>query len=180
MTPKEYTTQYRLMAKGLAAEGWSQTAIARELRVPQQTIDRWLNSSHVQITRNENSGENAQSGLSGKPRYHIANCRLEDFTPPEGITFPLIIADPPWNVSDPGHKRERTARPRRPFTKDFGEWDWYKNDQAYLDATQTWLQRLFDMAADNAWLFFWCSYRYLSHILWQAQAVGWHEHTFFI
>ncbi|MBA7577588.1 hypothetical protein ES708_19441 [subsurface metagenome] len=36
------------------------------------------------------------------------------------------------------------------------------------------------MAAPDAWLFFWCSYRYISNILTQAQSVGWKDHTFYI
>lgn len=180
MTPKEYTTQVRLLVKGLAAEGWSQYAIAKELGVPQQTINDWLHNGLAQITGNGHSGAITESRLSTKTHYHMANCRLEDFQPPAGVTFPLIIADPPWNVSDPGHLRQRTARPKRPFTKDFDQWDRFENDQAYLEATEAWLQRMFDVAADDAWLFFWCSYRYMSHILSQARYVGWAEHTFFI
>ena len=34
MTPKEYTEQFRIYARGLDAEGWSQTAIAKDLGVP--------------------------------------------------------------------------------------------------------------------------------------------------
>jgi hypothetical protein len=75
-------------------------------------------------------------------------------------------------VSDPGHRRERTARPNRPFTKDLGQWDWYESDEEYLDATQVWPQRFYDVAAHDAWLFIWCSYRYLSLILHQATEVG--------
>jgi DNA modification methylase len=165
---------------GLGAEGWSQTAIAKELRVPRESVRDWLKNGYHEIGETRQLAESGAKRLSTKTHYHIANCRLEDFTPPDGIAFPLIIADPPWNVSDPGHKRERTARPNRPFTKDFGKWDWYENDQAYLEATQGWLQKLFDVAADDAWLFFWCSYRYLSQVLWQAGDVGWAEHTFFV
>lgn len=101
VTPKEYTTQYRLFAKGLAAEGWSRSAIGKELGIPRQTIDTWLQSGHAQIAENGHSGANAESRLSTKLRYHLANCRLEDFQPPQGLTFPLIIADPPWNISPP-------------------------------------------------------------------------------
>jgi hypothetical protein len=36
------------------------------------------------------------------------------------------------------------------------------------------------VATDDAWLFYWCSYRYLSQILSQARDVGWAEHTFFV
>jgi DNA modification methylase len=180
LTPKEYSTQYQLYAKGLTAEGWSQTAIAKELRVDRTTVTKWLKNGHSQLETTSHYSADVTKSLSTKTHYHIANRLLEDFQPPQGLTFPLIIADPPWNVSDPGHLRERTARPKRPFTKDIGGWDHYEKDQAYLDATGAWLQRLFDVAADDAWLFFWCSYRYLSHILRQALAVGWAEHTFFV
>jgi len=88
------------------------TAIAKELGVPLETISRWLKSGDSQICRNGSAAAESQSGISTHARYHIANCRLEHFQPPQGLTFPLIIADTPWNVSDPGHQRERTAQPR--------------------------------------------------------------------
>lgn len=114
----------------------------------QATVSRWLKDGHSQLMQDATNGSGMHNALSTKTHYHIANCRLEHFQPPQGLTFPLIIADPPWNVSDPGHQRERTARPNRPFTKDFGQWDWYENDQVYLEATQAWLQRLSDVAAE--------------------------------
>jgi len=105
---------------------------------------------------------------------------VEKFRAPDGLAFPLIIADPPWNISDPGHKRERTARPNRPFTKDFGAWDAFKSDRSYLARCRQWLKALYDVAAPDAWLFFWCSYLYCSDILREAEKVGWRKHTFYI
>ncbi len=96
------------------------------------------------------------------------------------VVFPLIIADPPWNISDVGHKRERKARPNRPFTKDFGPWDAFKSDRAYLARCRQWLKALYDVAAPDAFLFFWCSYRYAPHILRVAQKVGWRDHNFYV
>ncbi|GAI95763.1 unnamed protein product, partial [marine sediment metagenome] len=112
--------------------------------------------------------------------YLVVCQSVEKFRPPDGLTFPLIIADPPWYISDPGHKRKREVRPKRPFTKDFGPWDTFKSERAYLIKCRQWLQSLYEVAAPDAWLFFWCSYRYISKILTEAQRAGWQDHTFYI
>ncbi|GAI97324.1 unnamed protein product, partial [marine sediment metagenome] len=77
-------------------------------------------NKEAEIAKSPNLGEN-RLAVQIVPRYLVVCQLVEKFCPPDGITFPLIIADPPWNVSDPGHKRERKVRPR-PFTKDFGPW----------------------------------------------------------
>jgi orotate phosphoribosyltransferase-like protein len=48
MTPKEYSAHCQLYAKSLAAEGWSQTAISKELRVPRENIRNWLKQELAQ------------------------------------------------------------------------------------------------------------------------------------
>lgn len=80
LTLKEYAAQLRLLARGFGAEGWSQTAIAKELGVPREDVRNWLRS---QIGQKGPSPENGQNGLSSNTRYHLANCRLEDFQPPD-------------------------------------------------------------------------------------------------
>ena len=183
LSPDSYRQQLKAMARSLRQEGLSQTAIARELGVPRQTITRWLNMKQQpdQIAQNEQTMSNAQNGLSTPtaPRYLVVQGSVEKFRPPEGVMFPLIIADPPWNVSDPGHKRDRKVRPR-PFTKDFGTWDRFSGDRAYLAKCRQWLKALFDVAAPDSWLFFWCSYQYISYILAQAASVGWVKTTFYV
>ncbi|MBA7702025.1 hypothetical protein ES703_110776 [subsurface metagenome] len=178
-----YRDQLKAMARTLHQEGLSQTAIAKELGVNHRTIGRWLSENNGAATqgimpKEPNNGHNALS-TGTPPRYLVVCERVEKFRPPDGIAFPLIIADPPWNVSDPGHKRERKVRPR-PFTKDFGPWDNFKTDRAYLTNCRDWMQSLYDVAAQDAWLFFWCSYRYISRILNEAQRSGWKEHTFYV
>jgi len=164
--------------RGSIQEGLSQTAIAKELGVPRPTITKWLKG---QIGQNEQTAPDVQNALSTgmAPRYLVVCQSVEKFCPPDGITFPLIIADAPWNVSDPGHIRQRKVRPR-PFTKDFGPWDNFKTGRAYLVKCRQWLQNLYNVAAPDAWLFFWCSYEYISHILSLAERVGWRNHTFYI
>lgn len=180
-------SNYRELLKGTARalrqEGLSQSEIAREMGVPQRTISDWLKLNHGEdtIAKIANSGVISENRLSTTPapRYLVVQGSVEKFRPPDGVAFPLIIADPPWNVSDPGHKRERKVRPR-PFTKDFGPWDSFRSDRAYLAKCRQWLKALFDVAAPDAWLFFWCSYEYMSSILNQAVGVGWKKHTFYV
>ena len=178
MDLREYREQLKGRASLLAAEGLSQTAISREIGVPQQTVSRWLN----QLTHNGQPSPSTHSGSAENTRsfYHIADAPVEDFMPPEGIRFPLIIADPPWNVSDVGHKRERTARPNRPFTKDFGSWDAFESNDAYLKACKAWLTSLYAAAADDAFMFFWVSWQQASQILRIAEAVGWKRKNGFV
>jgi len=178
-----YREELKAMARSLNHEGLSQIAIGKELGVPQNTISRWLRQNNGKATQAilANIGDFSQNGLSTAThsRYLVVCQAVEKFQPPDGITFPLIIADPPWNISDPGHKRERKVRPR-PFTKDFGPWDSFKTDRAYLTKCRQWLKTLYEVATPDAWLFFWCSYRYISDILNEARRAGWHEHTFYV
>lgn len=74
MTLKEYTVQYQLYAKGLAAEGWSQTAIAKELRVPRESVRDWLKNGHSQIGELRQPADNGETRLAPKTSYHISNC----------------------------------------------------------------------------------------------------------
>lgn len=178
-----YREQLKAMARALRQEGLAQTAISKELGVDHSTISRWLNSTNGegQLVHSANVTGNLQNALAKSPTRSLVVCQaVERFQPPDGITFPLIIADPPWYISDSGHKRERRVRPNRPFTKDFGEWDTFKSEQAYLSKCRLWLRNLYEVGASDAWLFFWCSYRYISDILAMAQRTGWQDHTFFI
>lgn len=179
----DYRQQLKAMARALRQEGLSQGEIGREMGVPKQTISDWLKLTPGQDTSPKIGQLRAmtenRTSTAPSPRYLVVQGSVEKFRPPDGVAFPLIIADPPWNVSDPGHKRERKVRPR-PFTKDFGPWDAFKSDRAYLAKCRQWLKALFDVAAPDAWLFFWCSYEYVSYILNQAVSVGWQKHTFYI
>jgi len=117
-----YREELKAMARSLDQEGLSQTAISKELGVSKMTIHRWLNGDACDQTGNNSllspSVSHNVTLRSSAPHYLVVCQAVEKFCPPDGITFPVIIADPPWNVSDPGHKRERKVRPR-PFTKDF-------------------------------------------------------------
>ncbi len=164
-------------AKALSRSGLSQGQIARELGVPRTTIADWL---RLQLDEIRQTDENRLS--SRRPgRYLVVAGLVEKIRPPEGVgPFSLVIADPPWNVSNVGHSRERTARPNRPFTKDFGPWDAFPSEKAYLAKCRDWLKGLYDLAAPDAFLFFWCSFRYMSHILRLGQGVGWQEKSVFV
>lgn len=181
MTLRVYRDMLKAEAKARRLEGESQTQIARALGVTQRTVSRWLNGSlsTQDIVSNGEGDRRNVLPTTARPLYLVVESTVEKFRPPDGITFPLIVADPPWNVSDVGHIRERKVRPH-PFTKDFGSWDAIGSDRAYLAKSRQWLQALYKVAARDAWLFFWCSYRYISYIGKQAEAIGWRTHTFYI
>lgn len=84
-----YREELKAMARTLHQEGFSQTAIGKELGVPRPTITRWLKG---QIGQNEQTAPDVQNDLSNtKPRRYLVVCdRVEKFHPPPGITFPLI------------------------------------------------------------------------------------------
>ena len=63
------------------AEGWSQTATTKELGVPRETVTVWLKNGHPQVDDIHQSEPKGDDHLSVKTRYHVANCRLEDFQP---------------------------------------------------------------------------------------------------
>ena len=172
-------------AQSLSQAGLSQGQIGEALGMCHQTISNWLKvdleEARKQIIGKRPIGANNLLSTRRPGRYLVVGAAVEKFRPPEGVgPFSLVIADPPWNVSDVGHSRERTARPKRAFTKDFGAWDAFPSERAYLAQCREWLKALYDLAAPDAFLFFWCSYRYMSHILVQAQGVGWQEKTAFL
>ena len=61
-----YREQLKAMARALDQEGLSQTAIGKELGVPQNTISRWLSQNNGQATQAimDNIGGFIHNGLS--------------------------------------------------------------------------------------------------------------------
>ena len=128
-----YREQLKAMARSLDQEGLSQTAVAKELGIDQSTVSRWLTNNSRQGDLH-NSVSVMQNALP-KTRYLVVCDAVEKFCPLDGITFPLIIADPPWNISTPSGEIRRKAR-RTSVKKNFGLWDSYASEDAYLLAEQ--------------------------------------------
>ena len=134
--------QLKEQAIVLRKMGWTQQAIADQIGVPQPTLNRWFihNALPSIADKRGRNIHNAKAKKVNKTAFLSWCGKLEDFQPEGDILFDLIIADPPWNISDPGHKRERKVRPR-PFTKDFGPWDTFKTERAYLAKCRQWLKK---------------------------------------
>lgn len=67
-----YREQLKAMARALDQEGLSQTAIGKELGVPQNTISRWLSQNNGQATQAimDNIGGFIHNGLSTAVHPH--------------------------------------------------------------------------------------------------------------
>jgi len=173
--------QLKEQAKVLRKMGWTQQAIAEQTGVPRRTIRDWFGgNSKATITAKRGAfGGNSKATITAKPTFLSWCGRIEDFQPEGGIRFDLIIADPPWNVSMPKSEISRKAR-RTSVKKDFGLWDSYASENAYLLAVKQWLRKLHKLANTPSWCWFWCSYRYLSFIAKLAESSGWDVHNWFI
>jgi len=140
-----YREQLKAMASALDQEGLSQTAIAKELGVTKMTIHRWLNVNSYGLTSNKMiqlspAAQNVTS-VQTASRYLVVCQSVEKFCPPDSITFPLIIADPPWQYSN---------RQADYFTT---------QDDHYITMTIEQIRGLpmKDLALENAVLFLWAT-----------------------
>src|SRR3990167_1101576 len=183
-TTREVREALRVHAISLHKLGWTQTAIAKETGVPRRTAGDWVGGKvrHAISTKSaglERNGELAISSSGGFVPIFKSWCgRIEDFKPDDGIRFRIVLADPPWNISTKlGDFTfvDRNGKPHTPMVRDFGKWDAFNSHHDYLNAVSLWLRVLYNLAADDAWCWFWCSYRYLSFIIAIGEQVGWHH-----
>ncbi len=169
--------------------GWTEQAIADEIGTPRRTVADWLISV---FGDNNTLGNTAKAwSIGDKPRKDkpaiIPELRsflgsIEEFE--TDIKFPLIIADPPWNISVANSMAfnftDKAGRKHTPMTRDFGAWDFQGDRGEYLQQITIWLEKLYHLAAEDSWLWLWCSYKYLSYIAGIAQGVGWEERGWFL
>jgi len=160
--------------------GWTEQRIADQIGVPRQSLSRWFaqNGMPAIVGKRGNNAHNPKANIMSKPAFLSWCGKVEDFQPENGIKFDLIIADPPWNISTQT-EIQRYSRPRS-VKKNFGTWDLFPTDDAYLSSVRCWLQHLYELANTPAWCWFWCSYRYLSLIAKLAELCGWDVHNWFI
>lgn len=160
--------------------GWTQQRIADSTGVPRQVVTYWLakNGTPGNVGKKCRSAKNTTNDIVGKQAFLSWCGKVEDFLPENGLKFDLIIADPPWNISTQSEIK-RKARPRS-VKKNFGVWDFFLTDDAYLSNVSRWLQHLYKLANMPAWCWFWCSYRYLSLIAQVAESSGWDVHNWFV
>lgn len=165
----------------LRKQGWTERAIAKELRIANVTAHRYV--LHVKandMKQSINMLHNATPTM--EQNFKTFNGRLEDFT--TDIRFPLIIADPPWNVSVEGSMnftfKQKNGKQHTPMLRNFGSWDFHESDEQYLQVVNGWLRKLYELGSENAWCWFWCSYRYLSHINNIALSIGWENKGWYV
>ena len=172
--------QLKAQAIVLRKMGWSQQKIADQVGVPRGTIACWFvdNGKSNIINKRGRSVGNRKGRIVNKPTFLSWCGKVEDFAPENKIGFDLIIADPPWNVSIQTEIR-RYSRPRS-VKKNFGIWDLFPTNDAYLTSVKKWLKHLCELANNPAWCWFWCSYRYISYIATIAGQTGWDVHNLFV
>ncbi len=64
----------------------------------------------------------------------------------------LIITDPPYNIS---RQRKFTRKGRKPLILDFGEWDKWDSDDAYLEWCKLWLAESHRVLKDTGNILVW-------------------------
>lgn len=181
--------QLKAHAVTLRRQGWTESAIACELKIPRTTVAGWLmqvfdeNSTMGKTVKSWRNGGNRNRANVGKNlSFKSFLGAIEDFQ--TDIKFPLIIADPPWNISVENSMQftftDKKGKVHTPMKRDFGSWDFIGDDADYLGKVEAWLRRLFDLADADAWCWFWCSYRYLSHINNVAKVVGWESKGWYV
>ncbi|MBV6343312.1 DNA methyltransferase [Candidatus Magnetobacterium casense] len=184
-TSREERKQIRAHAVTLRKQGWTERAIAHELNLSKTAIHKYLVTAGVSGIRDHKAPM-----VTFKPRtqvtkgveFHSFLGKVEDFQ--TELRFPLIIADPPWNISVENSMQftftDTNGKPHTPMKRDFGSWDFMGDDASYLSKVEVWLQKLFDLATANTWCWFWCSYRYLSHINNSARTIGWEPKGWYV
>jgi DNA modification methylase len=173
----------------LRKQGWTEQAIAEHLIIPQRTISLWLSDN---FSNNDTLGNTAKSWkVSNNNRRDISAKNLEfqsflgtleDFETDK--RFPLIIADPPWNISVENSMQftflDKNGNKHTDMKRNFGSWDFMGDDQSYLQKVETWLTKLHKLASENSYCWFWCSYRYLSHINNIGKNIGWEPKGWYV
>lgn len=184
-----YRQQLRAHAITLRRQGWTEPHIAEELSLPRTTISRWLIK---EFDQNATMGNTVKSWRNdqNRPRNNVGRNlhfrsflgKLEDLQ--TDIRFPLIIADPPWNISVENSMhftfKDKNGKAHTPMKRDFGSWDFVGDDADYLTMVEAWLAKLLSLATPDAWCWFWCSYRYLSHINNVGRLVGWEPKGWYV
>lgn len=173
----------------LRKQGWTEQAIADEIKVKRPTISVWLRSyfDNNAILGNtskswQNDNNRRRALISKYLHFQSFLGKLEDFN--TDIKFPLIIADPPWNISVENSMqftfRDKNGNKHTDMKRNFGDWDFQGNDADYLQSIKIWLDKLYSLAADESWCWFWCSYRYLSHINNLGTRTGWEPKGWYV
>lgn len=135
MTPER--TELAREARNLNEFGYTQQKIADALRVPRQTINRWLVNMGKSASSKVGKGAPLPTiGLMGLPTLDITlyPCLYEntDGAIPEN-SVDLVLTDPPYLVSS----RDMSRGNQADLQRDFGEWD--KVPEArYRDSVSTW------------------------------------------
>lgn len=84
-----------------------------------------------------------------------------------------IIVDPPYNTAN---KNTKELKGRKALSKDFGEWDYFNNDQ-YLQFTSKWLKTCFDVLRPWGNLVTFCKLEYISDIKRIYENIGFKHHA---
>lgn len=181
--------QLKAHATTLRKQGWTESRIAEELGIPRTTVSGWLiqefdeNSTMGKTVKSWEHDENRNRANVGKGlQFRSFLGKLEDFQ--IDIKFPLIIADPPWNISVEGSMhftfRDKGGKRHTKMKRNFGSWDFQGSDGEYLKKVEVWLSKLYQLASENSWCWFWCSYRYLSYINNIGKSAGWEPKGWYV
>jgi DNA modification methylase len=187
MTPERQ--QIKAHAITLRKQGWTEQAIADELMVPRTTLAEWLqrhfddNSTLGNTVKAWRNDDNHNTSIVVR-NLEVSSFlgKLEDLQTDK--KFPLIIADPPWNVSVENSMqftfKDKNGKKHTDMKRNFGNWDFQGSDEEYLTNVQTWLDKLYKLADTTSWCWFWCSYKYLSHINNIGKYVGWEPKGWYV
>lgn len=63
----------------------------------------------------------------------------------------LIVTDPPYMISQPGHKLRRKGH--SDITLDFGEWDHFKSEGEFFEFTESWFKECCRVLKSKGWIF---------------------------
>jgi len=175
----------RLHAITLHKLGWTQQAIADDLGVPRTTIQDWVNGNvgYSKASQVGIADSNADTAILTMPTFKSWCGPVEEFHPEGGEQFRVIMADPPWNVSQrlgDFSFTDNNGTAHTPLIRDFGQWDHFASHADYLNAVDLWLQQFYELAEKDAWCWFWCSYRYLSFIASIGEAIGWQPISWYV
>ncbi len=144
LTPER--KQLKKHAITLRKQGWTLARITEEIGIPDETLSRWFSQNGMPtiVGRRGNSSRNYALDNVGKFNSFLG--KLEDFQ--TDIRFPLIVADPPWNISVENSMqfifKDKNGQKHTPMVRNFGSWDFQGNDEQYLLKIEIWFKKLYE------------------------------------
>lgn len=73
-------------------------------------------------------------------------------------SIPLVVTDPPYGISV---KNKITRKETTDINMDFGEWDWFKTEEDFVNFTRKWFTECVRVLHEDGWMYIFFSNRHM-------------------